>query len=253
MPSSWVPGLDRLLGGGLRPASLCLVRGGPGSGRTSLALQFALGAALAGETAVLVCLEDDRARLEATARSLGLPWERPLRRGRLRLVNTSGPVLDADLKAMPGMLELLVMESGARRLAVDGLAALTAGQGLDRLGALGLRGALTRHGLTALVTADGDAPETAALAHVADCLITLEVELGRGGARRLLAVDKQRGSACRPGRFLLELGQGGVRLAGASPGVRVVRPPGPAGSGGAASGPWAHPRPAPGGPGRGGN
>lgn len=54
-----IPGLDRVLGGGLRPG-VTVIGGEPGAGKSALGLQVALNVALRGERAVYVSLEMDR-------------------------------------------------------------------------------------------------------------------------------------------------------------------------------------------------
>jgi circadian clock protein KaiC len=214
--STYVPGLDELLGGGLAPASLCLVKGGPGTGRTSLGLQVAAYGAVAGEPALYLSLEDDRERVLAAAHSLGLPVEDAERAGTLRLLSTGGASLAADLRANPGWLELAVLESGAERLVVDGLGPLVAEapQFATRSGMATLRTALTQHGVTCLLTADEGTAETAVMAHVADAVISLSLDRQYGGATRQLSVDKQRGAETHPGHVRLGFGVGGLYAGG---------------------------------------
>ncbi len=66
-----VRGLDRVLGGGLPRDRIYLVRGEPGTGKTTLALQFLLAGSAAGERCIYITLSETRAEIEATARSHG--------------------------------------------------------------------------------------------------------------------------------------------------------------------------------------
>ncbi|MBL9101133.1 MAG: AAA family ATPase [Myxococcales bacterium] len=65
------PGLDDVLGGGLTANRLYLIEGDPGTGKTTLGLQFLLAGVAAGETAVYVSLSETRDELEAVAQSHG--------------------------------------------------------------------------------------------------------------------------------------------------------------------------------------
>jgi predicted ATP-dependent serine protease len=66
-----VAGLDDVLGGGLTAHRLYLLEGNPGSGKTTLALQFLLEGARRGERGVYVTLAETKLELTASARSHG--------------------------------------------------------------------------------------------------------------------------------------------------------------------------------------
>ena len=66
-----IHGLDEVLGGGLPRDRLYLVQGEPGTGKTTLALQFLLEGAAIGERCLYVTLSETRAEIESTARSHG--------------------------------------------------------------------------------------------------------------------------------------------------------------------------------------
>lgn len=69
--STGVPGLDALLRGGIPADRLHLIEGRPGTGKTTLALQFLLAGVREGERAVYVTLSETAAELEAVALSHG--------------------------------------------------------------------------------------------------------------------------------------------------------------------------------------
>jgi circadian clock protein KaiC len=66
-----IEGLDDILRGGLPRDRLYLVAGDPGTGKTTLGLQFLLEGARTGERGLYVALSETRDELEATARSHG--------------------------------------------------------------------------------------------------------------------------------------------------------------------------------------
>ncbi|HEV3409472.1 MAG TPA: ATPase domain-containing protein, partial [Chthoniobacterales bacterium] len=66
-----IAGLDQILGGGLPPRRLYLVQGAPGTGKTTLALQFVLAGARAGEKVLYISLSETREEVEEVARSHG--------------------------------------------------------------------------------------------------------------------------------------------------------------------------------------
>ena len=73
--STGIPGLDELLIGGLTPNRMYLIEGNPGTGKTTLALQFLLNGRDAGEKTVYVTLSETVPELQAAARSHGWSFE----------------------------------------------------------------------------------------------------------------------------------------------------------------------------------
>jgi circadian clock protein KaiC len=69
--STGVGGLDDILGGGLPKGHLYLVEGDPGTGKTTLALQFLLKGVQLGERGMYVTLSESKQELEQVAQSHG--------------------------------------------------------------------------------------------------------------------------------------------------------------------------------------
>src|SRR6266511_1876801 len=66
-----VAGLDEVLSGGLPKGRLYLIQGNPGSGKTTLALQFLLEGARHGEPGLYITLSESKRELQAVAASHG--------------------------------------------------------------------------------------------------------------------------------------------------------------------------------------
>jgi circadian clock protein KaiC len=69
--STGIPGLDDVMAGGFTRRRLFLVEGVPGSGKTTLALQYALDGARRGEPVLYVTLSETAEELRAGAESHG--------------------------------------------------------------------------------------------------------------------------------------------------------------------------------------
>ena len=68
---SGTPGLDDVMRGGFTPYGLYLIEGDPGSGKTTLALQFMMEGVRRGERCMYVTLSEDEQELRAAAASHG--------------------------------------------------------------------------------------------------------------------------------------------------------------------------------------
>ena len=69
--STGCPGLDHILGGGLDRDRMYLVEGRPGSGKTTIAMQFLLEGARRGEAALYVSMSETRRELDLVAKRHG--------------------------------------------------------------------------------------------------------------------------------------------------------------------------------------
>src|SRR4051794_33874309 len=69
--STGIAGLDQLLQGGLTPNRMYLVEGQPGSGKTTIAMQFLLEGRRRGEAGLYVALSETTTELRAVAASHG--------------------------------------------------------------------------------------------------------------------------------------------------------------------------------------
>src|SRR5690349_4426977 len=70
-----VPGLDAILFGGFLREGFYLVQGDPGSGKTTVALQFALGRVKAGERCLYITLTESLRDLQNACSSHGWTLE----------------------------------------------------------------------------------------------------------------------------------------------------------------------------------
>lgn len=84
-----IEGLDHVLLGGYQPNGFYLIQGDPGSGKTTLALQFVHGRMRAGESCLYISLTESRGDLENTCRSHGWTLDG------INLMDLTGPLNDS--------------------------------------------------------------------------------------------------------------------------------------------------------------
>lgn len=108
-----------MLCGGFLPGSIILVRGAPGTGKTSLAFQFLLEGATHGEAGVFISFEEFPLSLYRDAESLGLNLRDMESQGKLRIIFTSPDVLLNGLQDPDNIIQRTLVEQNIRRAVVD--------------------------------------------------------------------------------------------------------------------------------------
>ncbi|HET8909523.1 MAG TPA: ATPase domain-containing protein [Ktedonobacterales bacterium] len=204
-----LPELDAMLRGGIPTNTCTLLAGSLGTGKTLLAIHFALAGARAGEKTVFLGFREDREQLllEASPFAIGPELERELKPGGMITFLEVPPIkLNADIVADGLLAE--IDRTGATRLVVDSIAELerTIARGLDpaRLEdylAAFLR-ALRALKVTPLLVKESDralAPtldfSTDRLSVLAENLILLQQVPYKGKLHRVLSILKVRLSA----------------------------------------------------------
>ena len=117
-----IPGLDEMLHGGFLPQTANLIEGAPGTGKTTLGMQFIYyGIVAHGEPGLILTFEEFPQQYYNDAASFGWDFRQMEREGKLRVVMTSPEVTKADLEQVGGRIERLVQQIGAKRVLVDSL------------------------------------------------------------------------------------------------------------------------------------
>jgi circadian clock protein KaiC len=217
-----IRGLDDILGGGLTPARLYLVEGTPGSGKTTLALQFLLEGERQGEKGLYVTLSETAEELRSVAATHGWSLDGI---ELFELVSEAG--LDPDLEQSvlhPAELELgettrevfkKVEALQPTRVVFDSLSEmrLLAQSPLRyRRQILALKQFFANQNCTVLMLDDRTADPTDLQLHsIAHGVISLEqAPRDFGAERRRLRVVKMRGMKFRGGFHDFNLDTGGL-------------------------------------------
>jgi circadian clock protein KaiC len=155
--STGVAGLDAMLSGGFLPGDSTLVAGSPGTGKTTLGLQFLVAGIAAGERGVFVTFEYLPQQLYRDAAKRGWPLEQWEREGKLKVLCTRPEILLASNQDGLSLLDEAIKEIGASRLVFDSVTHFETERGQNRLAALrdrlsGLMNHLRLLNVTAIVT-----------------------------------------------------------------------------------------------------
>jgi circadian clock protein KaiC len=199
-----IPGLDEMLKGGFVPQTANLVEGAPGTGKTTLGMQFIYhGIAACGEPGIILTFEEFPQQYYNDAAGFGWDFRQMEKEGKLRVVMSSPEVSKADLERVGGRIERLVQEIGAKRILVDSLSHFERlSEDPVQLRAIvhGFINALKREGLTTVLTRESVAllgeveGSDDALAFLVDSYILLRYVEIESAVRKALLVLKMRGS-----------------------------------------------------------
>ncbi|WP_165186066.1 ATPase domain-containing protein [Caulobacter soli] len=219
-----VPGLDEILGGGLTRDRIYLVEGTPGSGKTTLALQFLLKGRELGESGLYITLSETETELRAAAASHGWSLDGI---DLFELVSEEGLDPDSEQSVLhPSDVELgettrgvmtQVEETKPMRVVFDSLSEmrLLAQNPLrHRRQILALKHFFATRQCTVLLLDDQTAEHGDLQLHsIAHGVISLQrTPQEYGSQRRRLEVVKMRGIKYRGGFHDFELDTGGIRV-----------------------------------------
>jgi circadian clock protein KaiC len=122
---SGIPNLDEMLGGGFMPQSAILLRGAPGTGKTTFGLQFLLEGVRRGEPGLFISFEEFPQSLYRDAASLGWDLAAVEETGGLRMVFTSPIVLQQSLATPESIILRMIHQYDIRRVVLDSVTHFT--------------------------------------------------------------------------------------------------------------------------------
>ena len=212
-----VPGLDTVLGGGLRPGSLVFVLGPAGAGKTVLASQILFAGARRGSRCLIFsAFSEGHEKLTAHLQTFSF-YDHGLLARQFTLLPLPSVIGD-DIEAAGLEVSKTIREAGAHLVLIDGFQGIaglignptTVRRLLATLSTLALY-----LGVTLLVTLEGSGRDPAIGAQVtaADVVVGLEYTVAGWRHVRRLEVIKQRGHAPLPGLHSYRLSTDGLTVA----------------------------------------
>src|SRR5262245_51851567 len=202
-----IEGLDEVTGGGLPRGRPTLVCGGPGCGKSLLAMEFVFRGALEfDEPGALITFEETPEELAQNVRSLGFDLDQLIAskkiavdyvRVELSEIEETG---EYDLEGLFLRLGLAIDSVGAKRIVLDTIESLFSGfnnQALLRAELRRLLRWIKDRGITCVITGErgeGTLTRQGLEEYVSDCVIVLDHRVNDQISTRRLRIVKYRGS-----------------------------------------------------------
>lgn len=221
-----VSGLDDVLGGGLQEQRLYLIKGTPGVGKTTLALQFLMEGAARGEPVLYITLSETEAEVRQVAESHGWSlegielFELSSAEQTLRLFddNTLYAAEDVDLREVVRVLLDRVESLNPKRVVFDSLSEirlLSQTPVRYRRQLLALKHFFAGRNCTTLLldeARDDDGSDLQVESLVHGVILLEQLPIQYGADRRRLRVKKLRGTRFRSGHHDFTMETGGLKV-----------------------------------------
>lgn len=123
--STGIPGLDKMMGGGIPKGTTTMVSGASGTGKTLLSLHFVYNGLQAGESVIYVSFEENINQIIYGAQNLGIHLLPYFVSGQLKMIYVSPMEIDVDEHIF--IIQKMVKESGAKRLVIDSISSFEMG------------------------------------------------------------------------------------------------------------------------------
>jgi len=198
-----ISGLDDMLGGGFLKETANLIEGAPGTGKTTLGMQFIYnGIVKYNEPGIIITFEEFPKQYYYDAATFGWDFKELEKQGLLKIIMTSPEVSKLDIGSVGGMLEKNIDQMGAKRVVVDSMthfSRLTQDPVKLRSLEFDFINALKRERLTSVLTREspvllGESTEDSSIGFVVDSYVILRYVEIESAIRKALLVLKMRGS-----------------------------------------------------------
>ncbi len=197
-----IKGLDEMLRGGFLPETANMVEGAPGTGKTTLGMQFIHHGIQLGEPGLIITFEQFPEQFYHNAMAFGWNFAELEKQGLLKIVMTSPEVSRLDIESIDGMVEKTIREMGIQRVMVDSMSHFSRlSQDPVELRSLEFSfiNAFKRYGITSILTHEspifmGESASNSVISFLVDSYIILRYVEFESMIHKALLVLKMRGS-----------------------------------------------------------
>ena len=220
-----IQGLDDILNGGLPKGRTTLVEGGPGTGKTNLALEFLYRGALQGKAGIFISFEETADAIRQNALTMGWDLKKLEQEKKLIIIEAIPDVAsiiagDFNLKGVQAQIQHYAKSIGTDRLvvdAVDDLLGLLDNKIAERGELLNLVRWLNKQKITTILTTKitinkNQTPIYEFLDYLVDCSIRLDQKVIDQITTRRLRVIKYRGTRCGRNEYPFIISDRGIKI-----------------------------------------
>jgi circadian clock protein KaiC len=209
-----------MLHGGFLEGSAVLLQGAPGTGKTTLGLQYLYtGIVQENEPGLLITFEEFPYSLLRDAQSHKWDLRALEEANKLRIIFTSPNILLSSLQSPSSPLNRTIMNWGVRRVVLDSISHFTRitrdTQRLRDIYTTVVNG-LKREGITSILTSETAttqlSPTQDKLAYVVDAIMMMRYVEINSAIQRALLILKMRGSAHEQGIRRYQIKSGGIEV-----------------------------------------
>ena len=119
--NSGIPGLDKIMGGGIPKNHIVLISGTCGTGKTTMCMQYMYeGVTKYGENGVFLSFEESPESMKSTYKEFGWDFDFLEKKGKFKFIKYD----PYHIEEIFDILSSAVVEVGAKRVAIDSLSAL---------------------------------------------------------------------------------------------------------------------------------
>lgn len=191
--------LDRLVGGGITAGTSTLITGAAGTGKSVLTTQYGLAAAARGDRVHFFLFDERASTFRARAEALGMPVEKALAAGTLRIQQVEPTQMSPGEFA--DTVRHVVEDEGVRMIVIDSINGYMQAMPSERLLTVQvheLLSYLANHRVSILMTLvqhgvfGGPVDEAAEVSYLADTVLLLRYFEHAGVVRQAISVVKKR-------------------------------------------------------------
>ncbi len=220
-----ITGLDQVTGGGLPAGRITLLVGGPGCGKTLLAMEFLVrGVTDYGEPGVFIAFEETEQELRENVATLGFDLDHLIEEGGMHIDHVSidrsefEETGEFDLEGLFIRLGYAIDKVSARRVAIDTIETLFAGlpnEAIVRSEIRRLFRWLRDRGVTCVVTGERGSTTITRYGleeYVSDCVIALDHRVTEQVSTRRMRIVKYRGTGHGTNEYPFIIGGRGISV-----------------------------------------